>query len=384
MDKLTFDIEIISKIKSKVLRQMLVKYYTSNDYVNINTYTLKILEDIAKIKITELTVLSYVSFTCEWFSSRDKIAKMYEVKERGANKNKIIFNSPYDITETDEENDIFFTREEIDNAKIVLNGLYGIPALRSHFNLFRWVHDELKNVPNGYQNNERNIVFSVFVTAVSLHNLLLPLKDLTHEEIDEHFLYCDTDSLYLHKTIQHKLDTDLFHKFHLGKWSFDNDNINKFSVLNHKKYAYEYWCNEQKKYIIDVKCGGIPNDSFDTNMAFEKFIDTQFSDGKKITNTKSIYNKQGTISIYESTTDLQVGKGYRIFSYDERLDDLKEKMFKEIEETHNGDMDDMLYIESSIGSFSMSDVYPHEFETEDKKTLDYLKMMENNIKDFYL
>src|SRR5699024_2778001 len=186
------------------------------------------------------------------------------------------------------------------------------------------------------------------------------------------------------KYIKHKLYKNLLYKFHLVKWNYDNDNIDKFFVFNHKKYAYEYWCDKQKKFVIDVKCGGIPNDSFNTDMTFEKFIETQFSDGKIITNTKSIYNKQETISIYESTTDLQKGTGYRIFSYDERIDDLKEKMFKEIEEKYNGDMDDMLYIESSIGTFSMSEVYPHNHETDDKKTLDYLKMTENNIKDFYL
>ena len=384
MTKLSFDNEIIERIRSKVLRQMLVKYYTSNDYVNINTYTLKILKDVAGIDITHLTVVSYVSFETEYFASREKIADKYEVKEKGSNSKKIVYNSPYDIKEMEQDNDVVFSQEEINIAKVILNGLYGIPALRSHFNIFRWVQGELKNIPNGYENNERNIVFSVFVTAVSLHNLLLPLKDLTQSEIDEHFIYCDTDSLYLHKEVQHKLDKDLFHDFHLGKWSFDNECIDKFIVLNHKKYAYESYNEKLGKSTIEVKCGGVPNSSFDRDMSFEDFVKTQFDDGVKITNLKSIYNKQGTISIYNSNTDLQIGGGYRIFAYDEVTDRLKERLIQEVQNQSNGDVPDMLYIESTIGNFSMADMYPHKHETENVKGLDSLKIVENNIKSIYL
>src|SRR5699024_7329405 len=199
-----------------------------------------------------------------------------------------------------------------------------------HFNIFRWVNGELENITNGYENNERNIVFSVFVTAVSLYNLLNPLKYLTQKEIDKYFLYCDTDSLYFNKKVQKKFREDLFHNHHLGKWSIEQNDINKFLVVNHKKYAYEYYDEKEGKYIIDIKCGGIPLNSFDRNMSFEKFVETQFSDGVDIKNTKSIYNKQGVISIYESSTTLQVGKGYRVFAYDPVFDEMKEKMFEEI------------------------------------------------------
>lgn len=384
MDKQYFDFEIIDKIESKILRQMLVKYYSKKDYVNINSYTIRMIENITGVQIKELSVLSFVSFECEYFGSRDKISEKYYIKEQGSSKNKIIYNSPYDIKDTNEVNNTQFSQGEIDSSKVVLNGLYGIPALRSHFNIFRWVTDELQNVPNGYENNERNIVFSVFVTAVSLYNLLDPLKYLTANEIDKHFIYCDTDSLYFHKIIESKLSKDLFHNHHLGKWSMEHDHIKKFSVLNHKKYAYMYYSHKDKKDKIIIRAGGIPNDSFDTNMSFKKFIETQFSDGATIPNQKSIYNKQGTISIYDSETTLKVGQGYRLFAHDEMYNKMYENMINEIKNSGDGSIPDLLYIESNLGSFSMSDIFSHEYDVKNKKGLFFLKMFENDIRRKHL
>src|SRR5699024_1119364 len=154
---------------------------------------------------------------------------------------------------------------------------------------------EYKNIENGHKNAERNIVFSIFVTSVSLWNLLNPPKYLTQKEIDENFIYCDTDSLYFKKSVQHKMKDELFTEFELGTWDLEHDNLTKFYVLNHKKYAYVYEEGE-----IKVKAGGVSNDSFNRNMSFEQFIKTQFSDGVKIETTKSIYNDDETISIYPS------------------------------------------------------------------------------------
>lgn len=384
MDKQDFDREIIGKIKSRVLRQMIVKYYTKNDYVNINSYTIKMIQDICKIKIEKLTVHNYVSFECIYFGSRDKISEKYYIKTQGSSKYEIEYKSPYEIYETVRKNNTPFTDGEIDIAKVILNGLYGIPALRSHFNLFRWVAGDLQNVPNGYENNERNIVFSVFVTAVSLYNLLLPLASLTQDEIDENFVYCDTDSLYLNKKIQHKISADLFHPTHLGKWGYDSEQIDKFIVINHKKYAYEHYCKKKKKVRIIVKAGGIPQKAFDTNMSFEKFVETQFTDGVNIKNTKSIFNKQGTISIYDSHTKLQTGNGYRLFAHDELIESMKKQMLEDIKLNGDGSVPDMLYIESNIGTFSMSDLYPHKNETSKKQTLLHLKNFEKVIRNNYL
>src|SRR5699024_12634603 len=122
--------------------------------------------------------------------------------------------NPYDIQKTEQENDVIYSREEIDNSKVNLNGLYGIPALRPYFNLFRKDNEEeYYNVENGHKNAERNIVFSIFVTSVSLWNILNPLKYLTKQEIYDNFIYCDTDSLYFKKDIQEKIPIILCNAF---------------------------------------------------------------------------------------------------------------------------------------------------------------------------
>src|SRR5699024_10399921 len=131
----------------------------------------------------------------------------------------------------------------------------------------------LQNVANGYKNNERNIVFSIFVTSVSLYNLLNPLKYLTQQEIDENLIYTDTDSLYLKSKIRHKIPKELFDPHHLGSWDIQDDQIDQFYVLNHKKYAYV------AEGDIIVKSGGVPHDSFNRDMSFQDSIHTQFSDG---------------------------------------------------------------------------------------------------------
>src|SRR5699024_2339879 len=197
MTKQDFDNFILDNIDSMILRQILVKYYSTNDYININSYTLKMLNNIIGFKIDRLPVLSYLTFECKYFGSREQIEEFYRIKTQGKYSKRLHYNSPYDMYLTSEDNKEVYTQEEVDISKVNLNGLYGIPALRPYFNLFRRdLMGNYYNVENGHKNAERNIVFSIFVTSVSLWNLLNPLKFLTEQEIDENFLYCDTDSLY--------------------------------------------------------------------------------------------------------------------------------------------------------------------------------------------
>src|SRR5699024_2694171 len=174
------------------------------------------------------------------------------------------------------------------------------------------------------------------------------------------------------------------HDFHLGKWSFDNECIDKFIVLNHKKYAYESYNEKLGKSTIEVKCGGVPNSSFDRDMSFEDFVKTQCDDVVKITNLKTTNNKKDTKSINNRNKDLKIRGVNQILTYDEVTDRLKESIIQEIQNQSNGDEPDMLYIESTIGNFSMADMYPHKHETETVKGLDSLKIVENNIKSIYL
>lgn len=382
LSKEVFDHMILDQIQSVILKQILVKYYSTNDFININTYTFRMIENIIGIRFDSIPVYSYVTFETEYFGSRDQIEEFYKVKTQGKYKEKLLFHSPYNIEKTDQANDIVYTSEEVDNSKVNLNGLYGIPALRPYFNLFRIGEEgEYYNVENGHKNAERNIVFSIFVTSVSLWNLLDPFKHLTQKEIDENFIYCDTDSLYFKTEVKHKFPNTLFTEFSLGTWDLEHDNLPHFYVLNHKKYAYEKWNEKENKYEIKVKAGGIPNDSFDRDMDFKKFIKTQFSDGVEIETTKSIYNSDETISIYPSTTKLEVGKGYRIHSNGKFYDEMKAKMFDQIRQQTDEFTSDVLYIESFLGTFSLSDIYPFTHEIKQKEPLIFLELKQEKIKE---
>ena len=381
MKKETFDKWIIDNIESRIICQMLVKYYASQSYVNINSYTIDMIELITGISIPSLPVLSWLKYECEYFGSREKIEEYYFIKTQGKNPKKIIMNSPYDIRQSTEDNtDQLFSQEEIDNAKVMLNGLYGIPALRPYFNLFRTVGDQLINIINGFENTQRNIVFSIFVTSVSLYNLLSPLQFLTAEQIDENFIYADTDSLYLFKSIKHLIPVSFFHPYHLGSWDIENETITKMYVLNHKKYAYETTGKDGLPKIV-VKCGGVPGDAFNKNVPFDTFIEEQFSPGVTVHNLKSIYNNSGTISFYPSETVLDLGSKYRVYAYNPKFDDLKEQLFSDIRKNTRNDEPDAMYIESSIGTFSMADVYPMKHIGDDKKPLRFLQFKQKEIKE---
>src|SRR5699024_3477537 len=148
ISKETFDHMILDQIDSVILKQILVKYYSTNDFININTYTFKMIDNITGLKFDSIPAYSRVTFITEYF----------EIKTQGYYEEKLIFNNPYDIQKTEQENDVIYSREEIDNSKVNLNGLYGIPALRPYFNLFRKDNEgEYYNVENGHKNAERNI-----------------------------------------------------------------------------------------------------------------------------------------------------------------------------------------------------------------------------------
>lgn len=380
MNKWAFDFHVLQKIDSIIVKQMLVKYYSTNEFININSYTFKMIENITGVKITQIPILSYVRFDCEYFGSRKQIEEFYFIKTQGSEENKIMFKDPYNITVTNEKNEEQYSSEEVDNSKVNLNGLYGIPALRPFFNLFRKdQNNQYYNVENGHKNSERNIVFSIFVTSVSLWNLLDPLKYLTPKEIDENFLYCDTDSLYFKEEVKHKMVDELFNPYHLGKWDLENENIKNFYVLNHKKYTYEIETDQGKEII--VKAGGIPNQAFNRALDFETFVATQFSDGVEIKNTKSIYNEQETISIYPSTTNLEIGQGYRIHASGQLYDKIKNEIVEEVKNNIDHFTSDILYIESIIGTFSIGDIFPYTNEVKNKYDLKYLSLYEEQIKE---
>lgn len=377
VDKQSFNIDILMNLKSATLRKMIVKYYSNDpDYVNINTNTLRMIQDIEGIDLSSIACMCYVTYDCEYFGARDIIHENYYIKSQGKQKHIIKMPTPYEIEITDDINEHPYSQEEINLSKVVLNGLYGIPALRSHFNLFRRDLDgQLENMPNGYKNTERNLLFSTFVTSQSLYNLLVPFQSLTPEEIDDNFIYCDTDSLYMKSVIKHKIDPSLFDPIALGKWDVENEEICKMYVLNHKKYAYL-----KPNGKIHVASAGIPLSAFDLTQDFETFIRNDFHDGAVVYNNKSIYNEHGTISIYPSKTNIDKGSDY-FDLFDIEIDVARQEIIKHIRDNYDfSQYDDMLYIESPYGTLSFSDVFPVKYEYENKCTLGMLKLLHNDIK----
>lgn len=393
-----FNLEILSQIESNIIRKMLVKYYTTNGYVNINSYTLKMVEYFTEEPITEISVSSYIVYDCIPFGAKDGIFENYKVKTQGKLDTIIDMKDPQNYIITDRPNKNKLTPEEVANAKVLLNGLYGIPALRAYFNLFRKMpNDEYENIINGYQNTERNIVFSVFVTSVSIWNLLSPLKHLTPYEIDHYFYYCDTDSLYLSEEIYHKIPQEILDPISLGKWDIEHRHLENFYILNHKKYCFEEnitkTITNKKRHLtkkfkkISVRCGGVPLDTFQfytkeenkiKRINFDDFVKHQFSQGVQLQNTKSILNSQGTISIYPSTTDLQQGKSYLSYFSEEQME-AKNKIIKKIQDDLGGDIDnDYIYFESEVGTLSQSDIFPVTNPVEKKRPMKFLKVFLDN------
>src|SRR5699024_6446677 len=96
LSKQTFDNMILKNIKSVILKQILVKYYSTNEFININSYTFRMIENITGLRFESIPVYSTVTFETEYFGSRDKIEEFYRIKTQGKEDKKIQFNSPYD------------------------------------------------------------------------------------------------------------------------------------------------------------------------------------------------------------------------------------------------------------------------------------------------
>ena len=350
--------ELLDLIPSKIFRQILVKYYSSKDgEIYISSIIIKLLNEVFNLNIKELTITSYVTFNAEDFAAKDILEHNYYIKTQGKQSKKINMITPENITLTDEKNDRVFSKEEIDGAKVLLNGIYGIPALRSHFNLFRRnENNDIYNIENGFKNSERNVIFSACVTAYAFYNLLIPLKHLPTRLIDEYFWYCDTDSLYLDKKSLEYMPKEMFHKMNLGKWDIENEHIEKFYILNHKKYAY---VSDGK---IKFRCGGVRKSNFNTNVSFEDFIKNQFSDGVKIPNIRSIRNEFNTISIYKGSTLLEHGKDYPEY-YSKENEELKKSIIESIHQSFKNEEEQdtssqLLYVETEHGTISTRDFIP--------------------------
>lgn len=383
---------ILSKIKSKVLRSAIVKYYNSKSgLVYYNTVLLRLLSKITKQDFTSLPVESSATFQCEYFGARDVIARNYFIKTQGKMKNKLACEidtiDPLNIEMTNEPKPAKynFSDEMVQGSKVLLNGIYGVPALRIHFDIFKRVGDDFENVKNGFTNKERNIVFSAGVTAFAFHNLLSPLQYLTPEEIDNYFWYADTDSLYMDKRALDKFPKSMFHKMNLGGWDIEHENITKFYAFNHKKYClYDNG--------IVVRCGGVSKSLIKewikhSHDDFEFFVKCYFSDGTVVPSTRSIRNEYNTISIYNSTAKLDKGFSYfdsYILQNEKELEKIKAQIRDEIA---NQNSNELLYIETPYGAIGSNEVIPNQEVPENNNIRElieeYNDFKRHNQKDLF-
>ena len=383
---------ILSKIESRVLRNAIVKYYNSkNGLVYYNTVLLRLLSKITKQDFYSLPVESSTTFQCEYFGARDVIARNYFIKTQGKMKNKLACEidtiDPLNIEMTEEPKPAKynFSDEMVQGSKVLLNGIYGVPALRIHFDIFKRVGNDFENVKNGFTNKERNIVFSAGVTAFAFHNLLSPLQYLTPEEIDNYFWYADTDSLYMDKRALDKFPKSMFHKMNLGGWDIEHENITKFYAFNHKKYClYDNG--------IVVRCGGVSKSLIKewikhSHNDFEFFVKCYFSDGTIVPSTRSIRNEYNTISIYNSTAKLDKGFSYfdsYILQNEKELEKIKSQIRDEIA---NQNSNELLYIETPYGSIGSNEVIPNQEVPENNNIRElieeYNDFKRHNQKDLF-
>ena len=383
---------ILSKIESKVLRNAIVKYYNSkNGLVYYNTVLLRLLSKITKKEFTSLPVESYATFECHHFGARDVIARNYFIKTQGKMKNKLNCEidtiDPLNIQMTNEPKPekYNFSDEMVQGSKVLLNGIYGVPALRIHFDIFKRVGDDFENVKNGFTNKERNIVFSAGVTAFAFHNLLSPLQYLTPDEIDTYFWYADTDSLYMDKRALDRFPKSMFHKMNLGAWDIEHENITKFYAFNHKKYClYDNG--------IVVRCGGVSKSLIkewikNSHDDFEFFVKCYFSDGTVVPSTRSIRNEYNTISIYDATAKLEKGSPYfdsYILQNEIELEKIKSKIRDELT---NQNSNELLYIETPYGSIGTNEVITNQ-DVPEKHNIrelieEYNSFKRHNQKDLF-
>lgn len=362
---------LLSSIPSHMIRKSLVKYY-ANLYENyyISSITINLINLFSSSPITSLSTISSLKWQTEYFGARDVLADNYFKKTQGKALNKLIMHSPSNFEVTDQPNPYVFEPSEISTAKVINNGIYGLPALRAYYNMFKYNphNNTLESLPSSFRNTERNMIFSIFVTSMAFYKLLEPLQYLTPDEIDQYWYYADTDSIWLDSTVADKIPDFFMNDLNLGKFKTDHV-ASQFYILNHKKYAYV----DANTGEIITRSGGIPAKTFDLNQSFESFISSQFSPGTTITNTKSILTNVGTLAIYESETNLEAG-----VRYPETASEIHKEILREIaknaqEEISENDSDG-LYIETPFGVISVSETTKKDFDKANRDISNLIQM----------
>lgn len=332
---------VLKKIKSTIPRQWFVKYFPSKDgFVYLQSPHIDIFSAYTGGTIDTVPVETALVFDMRRFGGRDVIKQRYDMKTQAKREH--------------------WSKEAIYTTKIILNGIYGIPALRATYSTFKYENGTLVSHPQGYKNSERDLLFAASVTAYALKNLLMPLS-YNIKGLNKGYIYTDTDSHFLTIDYWNTIkDHVKIHPTDLGAWDMEHKHIKSMYVLNHKKY-----CLLNDKDKIEVFSGGIPHDAFNTDMPFDEFVKTQFSDGVEIANLKNTYTHDEVICLYMSKTEIKQGGKYPDH-YSKGMDAknlildtrMTQMTFDGVLNERTGedeDPDGILYFETELGSHGTSD-----------------------------
>lgn len=358
----------LSDIKSEMIKKMFVKYLSRpfTNSVFITDVHLKLMNSFKSVPLKRLRVP--VNSFMKWKGKRFAGKKVIDFNYKQKTKYK-------ELKKEASEEDKKAYELIIANSKVLLNGIYGIPALRAYFPNFQLHNGEWINVKDdeghlGFRNSERDIIFSVFTTAYAFRNLLKPLT-YDVKDVDKGFIYADTDSIFMYNWYWEKIKDNVeLDPVKLGAWDLEHKNIKKMYILNHKKYALE--ANGK----IEVHAGGVRLSDLhaDKYKKLEVFVDNEFHKGKKVDTQRSILTKEQTIAIYNGIVELDNGTKYGSKFYPWKNQEeynkymLKFSIFWHTvkEEFEKNGSEDAIYIESPFGTFSISDFFNSSFKNQDE------------------
>lgn len=374
--------KIIKRIPSINIRKMVVKYYnTTSEFVYLNSELMQLIRKYMPRKFT-FECAEVITFKCEYFDGRQLIFENYKLKTELSVMKKesmaMTMSDPYTYVKEKAKEIYKVSEEDISVAKLKLNGLYGLPALRAHFNMFQYnTMGELENIVNGFDNMTRNLPFAVFVTACAFRNLISPMiENLTPSEIDDCFVYADTDSLYLKRKVMDKFPESMFDKYKLGAWDIENEHIFNIWVQNHKKYAYE------TKKGISVRAGGIKKENIKelikSSKDFKTLCKNHLSTGSKVANVKSQLTESRTVVIHDSESILTAGKKYYSEFSSAMITErnLAIEVMREMVLEHMPN--EFIYAEHETGTISKEDLF--HVEESGNYDFDMLLAIQNEIK----
>jgi len=302
--------KMIKPIKSKFIRQGLVKYYNKNSTTLVLTSdTLRIISFFCEIP-SSFECEASVCFFTEFLSFREHFSDVYlkktDAKFSLTGRSVDLNSSPNDIRILEEyDNSRIYTEADVTMYKYMINSVYGLPALSSHYNKFVMEGGKIVNKPKGHVNVERNIVMALKVTSKALHNLLKPLRFLKPKEIDYVFVYADTDALYIRSEYVDRLDLVL-NDYNLGAW--DRKELRAIKVNNHKQYVTVTYNG-----VVELKVAGVDisvTSDIAATKSFEYIAKNVLIEGYEFKNRKSILNYKRVPIIYESKTILKKGNPY--------------------------------------------------------------------------